>query len=189
MRILLGITHPLIRYGLEQLLRDLESIEYMVTVETKEDALKKLQQFPFDRVVLHDGLSGVLPIVSLRKQAGRALFILLYEKQPGVDSMYFHYRMAADTRIEGWEKNWRSMKRTAASTEIAAAGPQEGEMTRREEEVFRLKVNGYSVRDSAQLLGITSKTVENHRRNIAKKRQLKNNQDWIKEAAALGWLP
>ncbi|WP_143522608.1 helix-turn-helix transcriptional regulator, partial [Pseudomonas sp. 2822-17] len=40
-------------------------------------------------------------------------------------------------------------------------------LSKREREVFHLKVRGYTVKDTAELLNISPKTVENHRRNIS----------------------
>jgi len=52
------------------------------------------------------------------------------------------------------------------------------DLSKREEEVFHMKVRGYTVKETAALLNISPKTVENHRRNIRKKLNIVKNNEW-----------
>ncbi len=59
-------------------------------------------------------------------------------------------------------------------------------LTRREQEIMRLLAEGIHVKDIAEKLNITPKTVENHRSNIMHKLSLSTSIDLVKYAARIG---
>jgi DNA-binding NarL/FixJ family response regulator len=59
-------------------------------------------------------------------------------------------------------------------------------LTPREQEVLRLVAEGHSLKAIAQRLGISQKTVENHRANVMAKLNLHNAVDLVRYAARLG---
>lgn len=60
------------------------------------------------------------------------------------------------------------------------------ELTERELEIFRLLADGYQVREIAEKLFISVKTVGTHRQNIMRKLQLKSMADLVKYALKKG---
>lgn len=60
--------------------------------------------------------------------------------------------------------------------------------SQREKEVLELLAKGYSTKDIAKELFITEKTVETHRKNMAKKANVKNSAELIAFASARGFL-
>jgi two-component system, NarL family, response regulator NreC len=190
MRVLIGVNHALMRYGLIQLIKDVHEVEYIVTAESKEEVLKALRKYPFDYLFIHEAIPGALNFSSIVQEGEPELHIVFIaestvnEMKQRVsvvqESMDIDSWMRALTRIMKGER----IRRSAVQEELEMAGG----LSSRETEVFQLKLEGYSVRDSARFLGIKSKTVENHRRNISKKLHLKSNKDWIKKGRELGYL-
>lgn len=60
--------------------------------------------------------------------------------------------------------------------------------SQREKEVLELLAKGYSTKDIAKELFITEKTVETHRKNMAKKASVKNTAELVAFASARGFL-
>lgn len=60
--------------------------------------------------------------------------------------------------------------------------------SQREKEVLELLAKGYSTKDIAKELFITEKTVETHRKNMAKKANVKNTAELVAFASARGFL-
>lgn len=86
---------------------------------------------------------------------------------------------------------------TALSTEIATKlleikeyeetpNSNYGTLTAREQEILRLLAQGVAVKDIAEKLCISSKTVTNHRTNILSKLDLHSTADLVRFAARLG---
>ncbi|RWX44619.1 DNA-binding response regulator, NarL/FixJ family [Candidatus Electrothrix aarhusensis] len=63
-----------------------------------------------------------------------------------------------------------------------------GNLTAREQEIFRLLAQGVAVADIADKLCISAKTVTNHRANILSKLDLHSTVDLVRYAAKLGLL-
>ena len=63
-----------------------------------------------------------------------------------------------------------------------------GSLTPREQEVMRLLAEGFAVREIAEKLYISPKTVENHRSNLMRKLGLQNAIELVRYAARLGLI-
>jgi DNA-binding NarL/FixJ family response regulator len=59
-------------------------------------------------------------------------------------------------------------------------------LTKREKEIFKLIVEGHSTKELAEILYISVRTVETHRKNILKKLEIRASVEIIKEAMASG---
>jgi DNA-binding NarL/FixJ family response regulator len=73
-----------------------------------------------------------------------------------------------------------------ASSPTTASPPAMGELSRRENEIFRLVVEGLSSKEIARRLCISVKTVETHRSNIYRKVSVRRTSDLIRFAVAQG---
>ncbi|QKS70716.1 response regulator transcription factor [Paenalkalicoccus suaedae] len=178
MRILIGMDHELLRYGLIQLIKDIRDIEYMVTVNTKEAFLKSSRKYEFDVVILHVDLPGATSIETLVNIDAITIIIYqqTYKELPRVNGVLFE-RMSLDELMPIMQRLLKGGRLEQAN--VQTPNDVIHELTRREEEIFRMKLEGYSVRDSATFLAISPKTVENHRRNIRKKLNIVKNEEWV----------
>ncbi len=59
-------------------------------------------------------------------------------------------------------------------------------LTKREKQIFKLIVKGHSTKDISEMLYISYRTVETHRKNILKKIDVKNSVEMIREAIESG---
>ncbi|GEL08745.1 response regulator transcription factor [Salisediminibacterium halotolerans] len=205
MRILIGMEHELLRYGLIQLLKDVRSLEYMVTARSQEELKTAAGKYPFDMVLLDASLKGIgsyrtlfsFPEFSDRRSCKRVVMYTeplstlesLFEKKE-IDGL-FHEETSLDEmmmffdRIILGERLYLKVQHGEKDNE----GPAEKiSLSERELEIFQLKVQGYSVYDTASILNISNKTVDNHRRNIKKKLKIVKNEEWIDRAKAFGLL-
>ncbi|PYZ94073.1 hypothetical protein CR194_00590 [Salipaludibacillus keqinensis] len=198
MRVLTGVGHELLRYGLIQLIKDVHLIESMVMTQTVEELVHALKKYQFDFIVIDDRLikaGGLTNILSLlENQPSKKVFMfshpvrelekliddnivdgLFYEHAPLNDLMVFFQKV-----IQGE----RAILRMYGDKENVEIIPND--LSKREEEIFNMKVRGYSVVDTARLLNISPKTVENHRRNIRKKLNIRKNHEWFEWGKRLG---
>ncbi len=63
-----------------------------------------------------------------------------------------------------------------------------GTLTSREQEIIRLIAEGLSIKEIAERLFISPKTVENHRANIMSKLDLHSTMELVRYAARLGLI-
>ncbi|MBE3583060.1 MAG: response regulator transcription factor [Limnochordaceae bacterium] len=70
-----------------------------------------------------------------------------------------------------------------------AAGAEGPALSQREEEVLRLIVAGHTNRETAQILGISEKTVQTHRANIMNKLGVHHTAELVREALRRGVQP
>ncbi|WP_280768687.1 response regulator transcription factor [Salipaludibacillus daqingensis] len=193
MRVLIGMDHELLRYGLIQLIKDVHSIDSMVLAETASELVHSLKQYTFDLIVIDERLAnagGIGSVVKLMenqpKSSNRVMMYscrskelekmvkqgklqaLFYEQAPLNDLMVFFQQVL---------KGEKTILRLYGDDLPEEALPTN--LTKREEEILMMKIRGYSVVDSARLLNISPKTVENHRRNIRKKLNIKKNHQWF----------
>lgn len=204
MRIHLGVRHPLVRYGITQVLKDVYDVTYMVSSETEAEWHQAMTKFDFDLVLLHEDLYETsIPQAFLTKDPSeqkRCMKLIMYRTDQGqpqqlfddnlVDGM-FHEEADIDQLMLYFDRI-RKGERLKLSGVFDEALDQNGgdltPLTAREEDVFQLKVKGFSVQDTAKKLTISPKTVENHRRNIKKKLSIKKGQDWYDWAKRLGYI-
>ncbi|MCD8509200.1 MAG: response regulator transcription factor [Bacillus sp. (in: Bacteria)] len=200
MKVLVAMNQELLRYGLVQLLKDIKPIDYIAEVSTVEELINTAKTYKFDLIVADANLQGGdyittlltrlkgLPSdckrVFLWKECNNQVSSL--EKADGV----FHENSSLEElmdffqRVLEGEKLYLNVNKQNSSVD----NYNNNELSRREKEVFQLKVNGYTVKDTAKLLSISPKTVENHRRNIRKKLNILRNSEWVEWGKRLGML-
>lgn len=190
MKVLIGIEHELMRYGFIQLLNDLKQIEYTVLKSTKEDAYRAARKYPFDLIVLHADMEGAVSDDTIFSAADlQALKLLITGNEQTYRSMAADAVLPDTLSLDEWTRSLNKLFHgEKLQAEIEAGASSEEILTKRQEEVFRLKIQGYSVRESAAYLHISPKTIENHRRNIAIKLDLTSNKAWIDIGKKLGFF-
>ncbi|SER74795.1 response regulator transcription factor [Salipaludibacillus aurantiacus] len=201
MRVLTAMKHELLRYGLIQLIKDVHPIESMVMSESAEELVYALKQYAFDLIVIDVRLAGPGGL--------RNIVSLLETQAPGCKKVFMYTEpvreledMLETDKLDGLFYEQSSLNELMVFFEKVISGEKSilkvfgdenihgeeipSDLSPREEEIFTLKVRGYSVLDSAKLLNISVKTVENHRRNIKKKLNIKKNHEWYEWGKRLG---
>ncbi|ADI00007.1 helix-turn-helix transcriptional regulator [Salisediminibacterium selenitireducens] len=204
MRIHLGVRHPLVRYGITQVLKDVYDVTYMVSSETEGEWHQAMSKFAFDLVLLHEDLyetsipQAFFPLD--RPEAAPYLKLIMYRKEQGQQQLLFddhlvdgifHEEADIDQLMLYFDRVRKGERLKLSSVFDDALDVNNGKgtpLTAREEEVFQLKVKGFSVNDTAKKLTVSPKTVENHRRNIKKKLSIKKGQDWYDWAKRIGYI-
>jgi DNA-binding NarL/FixJ family response regulator len=210
LRILLVDDHDTVRQGLK-LLIDAEG-DLQVTGEATDgrEAVETALLGDFDVVVMDlsmPGVSGIeatrqlkqrrpdLPVVSLTRhadetflhellRAGASGYVL---KQSPHAELLRGIRAAAGGRtyVDPALTHYLAAAFGADGTPLAAK--QRG-ITDRETEVLRLVARGYSNKEIAAKLGVSTKTIEVHKANAMRKLGLKGRIELLRFALLRGWL-
>jgi DNA-binding NarL/FixJ family response regulator len=212
-KVLLADDHTILRKGLLSLLAKQADIEVVGEAENGREALAKVEQLAPDVVVLDismpllNGLAAaqqikhhwphiqvvILTVHATEEyifqilQAGASGYVV---KQAAPDEliMAIHAAYAGDTFLSP------SISHTVIAEYIAHAQMAQFEdtldlLTQREHEICQLLAEGYSTREIADMLVISTKTVETHRGNLMHKLQINNLADLTKYAIRKGLIP
>jgi DNA-binding NarL/FixJ family response regulator len=203
MKLLIGIEHQLLRYGLIQLIKDVHSVTSMVVADSPSELIQSLKKYSFDLIVIDErlpgtgGLRSVLAVLQDQPIQAKKIFMCpgnsdeleLKFKENDIQGIFYEYA-SLDELMMFFQQVIRGERVVLRmyGQEAGTASSISTELTKREEEIFNLKVRGYSVSDTGKLLNISVKTVENHRRNIKKKLNIGKNHEWFEWAKRLGSL-
>ncbi|MDG5788032.1 response regulator transcription factor [Evansella sp. AB-P1] len=203
MKVLIGVDHELLRNGLIQLLKDIQPIEYMVLASTTEEYIQALRKYRFELAVVDTdlpgagGLKNIFSVQEILPYPPKRVF-MFNEPVPELEEQFtnkkvegiFHERMTLDELMIFFQNilNGERVYSKPHKTEHFHFSNQylKEHLSKREEEVFYMKIRGYTVKDTAELLKISPKTVENHRRNIRKKLDIQKNSEWYEWGKRLG---
>ena len=205
-RIVIVDDHPVVRFGLEQMLATEPDFEICGTAESAPEALGVIDETCPDLVIAD---------LSLKNGSGLDLVKQLAVKDPSlkilVSSMhdenlyaerairagakgYITKETAIDCMVDALHKvRSGSIYLSQAMTDrllqsIAHGNLAEGEaplerLSDRELEVFELIGQGLTTQSTADHLGLSVKTIETYRENIKNKLNLENNNEFICRAA------
>ncbi|UTR14190.1 response regulator transcription factor [Salipaludibacillus sp. LMS25] len=203
MKLLIGIEHQLLRYGLIQLIKDVHSVTSMVVADSPAELIQSLKKYSFDLIVIDErlpgtgGLRSVLSVLKDQPLHAKKIFMCpghsdeleLKFKDNDIQGIFYEYA-TLDELMMFFQQVIRGERVVLRmyGHEVKTTGSVSTELTKREEEIFNLKVRGYSVSDTGKLLNISVKTVENHRRNIKKKLNIRKNHEWFEWAKRMGSL-
>ncbi|WP_069364530.1 LuxR C-terminal-related transcriptional regulator [Salisediminibacterium beveridgei] len=201
MRIHLGIRHPLVRYGITQVLKDVFDLHYLVVSESESEWRSAMKKYAFDLIILHEDLYEMsIPEVFFTSNGlinEQYLKILIHTSAEGRHQTLFreyqvegvfHEEVDIDQLMQFFDKVRQGERINLSQSGQGFLEDDEHPLTEREEEIFQLKVKGFSVNETARKLMIAPKTVENHRRNVKKKLGVKKGQDWYDWAKRLHYI-
>ncbi|MBY8289312.1 response regulator transcription factor [Vibrio fluvialis] len=190
--------HIIVRSGFAQLLNLEQDIAVAGEFDSASDAFRGLTQTPVDVAVIdismpdENGLS-LLERLRQRDPAFKAIILSIYDSASFV-------KKALDAGAQGYLSKRCGPSELASAIRTVAAGKRYlcadalvnlsnpdinnvlVDLTRRELEVFDQLIQGKEVKEIAQALFLSHKTVHVHRANILSKLNLTNNVDLIRFA-------
>jgi len=205
-RVLLVDDHRLVRAGVRRLLQDAADIEVVGEAASGEEACRIAADLDPQVIVMDISLPGVTGIETI----GRLLRILpetnvlvltMHELEP-------YTRMALERGARGYlSKRSAPQELVAAIRTVAAGGPyidsalvktmvapdgadlgddELGRLDPRDFEIFTLLARGRTVKEIAEILHLSPKTVHSHRANLLQKLAVQSTAELAQLAARLG---
>ena len=199
-RIMLADDHRLVRSALRRLLEAGGGMEVVAEAGDVEETVRKVEAYKPDVLVLDvdiPGGSGLEAIPRLLEISPRtAIVVLTMHSVPQFARVAlrcgargFVLKEAADTELVDAVRaalDGRGYLTPGVGAQIAAEPPPTREppdgLTRRQLEVLRLVVNGYTNPEIAGQLGIGERTVEAHRKQIRHKVHRNSRADLVSYA-------
>jgi len=144
------------------------------------------KEYPGIRIVAHSIYDDADRVAQIMK-AGATAFM---SKKAGYEELIIAIKSAyAGKKYIGKETAGKLKNLTAFLEGISDTLKSESDfLSAREKSVLQLLAKGYSSREIAKTLFITEKTVETHRRNMARKAGVKNTVELVAFASAKGLL-
>lgn len=211
-KVLIADDHALVREGARQALQGLPDAEVVGLAEDGESALRLAQRHRPDVLLLDismPGLNGIDVIPLLKRSCPQTRIVVLSIHQKEV---FVQQALAAGAlgyvlktapisdvldavRAVAKGNYFLSAKIEAAVVSGYVKKPdalpaQHGydTLTEREQQVFRLVVQGRSNKQIGELLGLSPRTVEKHRAAILHKLDVRDTVDMVRYAVKLGIL-
>jgi DNA-binding NarL/FixJ family response regulator len=129
-----------------------------------------------DKEYLHQSISAGADGYLLKEDADTELFSAIKTVREGKIYVSPHL---ADDLVDDWAKIRRGDAKPVSEPE---------RLTTREREILKLIAEGKSTKEIADLLCISTRTVEHHRANLMSKLNLKKTADLVKYAIQKGYL-
>ncbi|MFC1858355.1 response regulator [Thermodesulfobacteriota bacterium] len=210
-RIILADDHVIFRQGMKRLIEEATGLEVVGEANNGTELLKKVKELKPDMVLLDISMpnsSGIDVAHEIQKQrSGVKVLILTMHK----NKEYLYHAMSAgahgyllkeDSDIELFSAIEKIRKGgfyvTRILTEEVAGDlsnifEEDGKiginlLTRREKEILKLIAEGKFNKEIADILGISIRTVENHRANIIRKTKLNKPAELVRYAIEHGLL-
>jgi two-component system response regulator NreC len=211
-RVLVADDHAIVREGAKQILMAQPDMEMVGEAENGEDALDVARKTHPDVIVLDismPGLTGldVIPILRRALPQTKLVVLSIHHKEAFVrqvlraGAMGYVLKTApisdllAAIRAATRSQHYLSPK---IESDVITAYAKHGDpdfpdknydaLSEREQQVFRLVVDGKSNKQIGELLHLSPRTVEKHRASILRKLGLNDTREMIKYAIKLGIL-
>jgi two-component system, NarL family, response regulator NreC len=192
--------HTLFREGIRHLLGGDPEIEVIGEAYDASDALDKVGALRPDVVLLDIGMPGLSSFEAARSidrnwPHTRTIFLTMYEDEEyllqSLDagaSGYMLKDVPAPELLEAVREVSRGRKYLSPRVLEKVLNPREGQgpratrfdsLTPREREIVKMLAEGRSVRETAQSLSLSAKTVEAHKFNLMRKLQIHNTAQLV----------
>lgn len=212
-QILLVEDHLVVRQGLRLLIETNASMQVIAEASSSEEALEVLEILNPDVILFDISLPGISGIEFARilkeKQPNHQRLIALTANE---DRAYFNEllrlgvlgyllkRSAAGELIKAIETVNRSerfvdpsvleqlVQDSLGSRNEAKSNSSKGTLSDREESVLKLIASGYTNKEVARFLEISTKTVETHKARAMSKLEIRSRAELIRYASSKGWI-
>ena len=194
-KVLIADDHNLVRKGLKRILLDTEWIAAVDEAKDSQEAVLKVSSKEYDVVLLDisfPGRSGIDTLKQLRCLKPKLPVLILSmhpEEQYAVRSIragasgYLTKESAPEELIEAIRRVTTGRKyitsslaeRLAIGTEEQSEEPLHKSLSDREYQVMCLIASGITVKEIAEALSLSVKTISTHRVRILRKMHMKNN--------------
>jgi two-component system invasion response regulator UvrY len=194
-KILIADDHTLVRKGLKQLLMDTKGIERVDEAGDGKETINKVNKKDYDLVLLDislPGRSGIDVLKQLKSHKPKLPVLILSmhpEEQYAVRSLragasgYLTKESAPDELIDAIRKVANGGKYITSSLAEKLAGeigprtekPLHETLSDREYQVMCMIASGKTVKDIAEELNLSVKTISTHRARILRKMHMDNN--------------
>lgn len=202
MRILMVDDHPVVRQGLRQILAEAFPHAVFGEAATAQEALDRFRQHQWDVVILDiciPGRNGIEVLKELKQEQPRlpVLVLSIYAEdlyatrvlKAGADgyvvkdSAPAELVSAINRILQGRKYVSASLaEKLAAEIQPSAAKPLHEALSDREFEVLRLLAAGNTVKEIAETMSLSAKTVSTYRTRILVKLRLKTTSELIRYA-------
>lgn len=196
MNVLIVDDHAIVRDGLALLIKDAFNVDVCLFASEGREAISIAEKHALHLILLDlsmpGGMDGMQTLLEMRRIQAKAKIVILsmHEEQVYQQKAYDY---GADAylikRLKGEElikKLDLVMMGKRLFLEIVKQSSRRKDVSiwdlpisAREKEVFTLTVLGHTQREIGEQLGISIKTVENHRYNISQKLGLTKRSDWL----------
>ena len=201
-KILVADDHTLVRKGLKQILLDTPDVEIVEEASNGPEVISKINDNDYDLILLDIALPGrsgidVLKQLKYIKPDLPVLMLSMYpEEQYAIRSLkagasgYLTKESAPEELIDAIKKITIGKKyitstlaeRLAYEIEVNSDKSLHESLSDREYQVFCLIASGKTVKEIADKLSLSVKTISTHRAHILQKMQMRNNAQIIRYA-------
>ena len=208
-RVLLADDHAMIRVGLKRILDAAEGMRVLGEAASGEAIVEKLSATPVDVVLLDISMPGPGMVETMRRiraaRPGVKVLVLSMhsEEQYAVRCLragahgYLSKERSPEELVEairtvnvgGRYANPAVLERLRSPRRRGEAKLPHDMLSAREFEVFRMLAGGTSIKDIAERLSLSPKTVSTFRARILRKMGLHSNADMVRYAIAQGLEP
>ena len=204
-RCVIADDHAVVRYGIRRLLEDDPHFAVVGEAADATEALKLVLAEHPDLVLLDIGMPGMSPfeagrLIGEHCTGTRVVFLTMHEDEDYVAqalhsgaSGYLlkdtpsHRLLHALREIHRGERVLSPQvleraKRDGSSNGVVLGSARRNNLTLREREVMKLLAEGHTVRQAAEVLGVSVKTVEAHKFNLMRKLDIHNKAQLVTAA-------
>lgn len=210
-RIMLADDHVMLRDGIKRIIDATKNLQVVAEVSNGLDLLRTLRKKQADMVILDismPGLRGIEAAHILKKEFARVriLFLSMHNEieyvKKALGAGAEGYLLKEDTSCElicaidtiRKGKTYLSpLILNNLSNDLidlcrGPGQPTDDPLSSREKQISKLIAEGKTSREIAEMLFISVHTVNNHRKNIKKKLNVRKNADLIKHAVQKGYI-
>jgi DNA-binding NarL/FixJ family response regulator len=211
-RVIIADDHMIVRDGLRSLLERQPDMEVVAEANNGREALKQTKNLLPDVVVMDIGMHELNGIEATRQIVGKSpvvkvLALSMYSDKRFIigmlkagasgymlkDSAFRELVYAIRVVVSNKVYISPSIAGVLAEDYLENLAEKDNSvhaiLTSREVEVLQLLAEGKSTKQTASILGVSTKTIETHRKNIMKKLEIDNIVDLAKYAIREGIIP
>lgn len=196
-KVLIADDHALVREGLKQVIGQHSDIEVAGEAKNGQEALEKVWKGDFDVVLLDISMPGRsgMDILKEIKSAKPELYVLMLSMHPEEQyavralksgaSGYLTKESAPDELIDAIRRVSMGLKyvtlslaeKLATELEVDHNKPLHEQLSDREFEVMRMIAGGHTIKEIAEELSLSVKTISTYKTRVLEKMNMKSNAD------------